>query len=332
MTGSDKLHFDRVDATIWDEFLPSAVGATPFIGSAWMGLAAEAMGAQLELVGAFDGDQLVAGCAGVVTGSGWRQCLSTPPLLPHTGFVFRPTASARLPQIESDRSTACAGLIGHLQQRFARVHLTHAPALVDTRPFQWAHWQVTPRYTYHIDLPADRTQVWDGFERRTRTAIRKAQKGGYRVEASTDIDELRRLYAAVYGGESGAPVPAATVQQMAVAALQAGLIEGWRCVAPSGETAAVVFFARSEQTLYAWVAGADPAHRDAGATSLLYWHVLEQTPCAHFDFVGANMSSIAFFKRGFGGRLVPYAATEGFGHPLARTLAGLRRVLRGNSA
>ena len=76
------------------------------------------------------------------------------------------------------------------------------------------------------------------------------------------------------------------------------------------------------------MAGADPSHRDSGATSLLYWKVMEGTTRARFDFVGANLASIAFFKRGFGGDLVPYFATEGFGSPLLRSAVRLRRVLR----
>lgn len=327
MTGSDKLRIEVVDTERWDKFVLNAVGTTPFIQSGWMQLAAEAQAAQCQLLGAFDGEHLVAGCAGVISGGGWRQRFATPALLPHTGFVFRQSTSDRTPHIESERSAATTALLHDLQQRFARVQLTHAPALTDARPFQWAGWQVTPRYTYHLSLSEDRTQVWDGFERRTRTAIRKAEKTGYRVEACTDTDELRRLYGAVYGGEAGAPVPAGIMQNMAAAASADGLVEGWRCMSAAGETAAAVFFARDQETLYAWVAGADPAHRDAGATSLLYWHVLQHTTCSHFDFVGANMPSIAFFKRGFGGDLVPYCATEGFGHPLARTVAGLRRAL-----
>ena len=45
-------------------------------------------------------------------------------------------------------------------------------------------------------------------------------------------------------------------------------------------------------------------------------------------FVGANLASIAFFKRGFGGELLPYFATEGFGSSLLRTAVRLRRAMR----
>ena len=93
----------------------------------------------------------------------------------------------------------------------------------------------------------------------------------------------------------------------------------------SGIVASIVVFVRGFDTIYAWVAGADPAYRDSGATSLLYWKLLLQAPFSRFDFVGANMREIALFKRGFGGTLLPYSAVAWCGSPLLRTLRSLRR-------
>jgi hypothetical protein len=332
LASAKHFHIDEVAPAVWAEFLSNAVGATIFSDADWVQDAALASGGTPRLLGAWDGDHLVAGVAGVVSGSGWRQRFSTPALLPHTGFLFRPPTTNRPAHVESERSGATAALISHLQADYTRTHLTHGPALADTREFLWAGWDVLPRYTYRIDLPEDRTTVWDGFERRTRTAVRKAEKEGYRVEATTDVAELRRSYDQVFGGESAAPVPGAILQRLVQLALDAGRTEGWRCLAPGGETACVVFFVPDGDRLYAWVAGADSAYRESGATSLLYWKVLEQTTSTQFDFVGANLASIAFFKRGFGGVLVPYFATEGFGHTLLRTVVRLRRALRGVSS
>lgn len=328
MARADNYRIEEVCPDDWRTFLVGATGATPFSDGDWIRDAAQATGTTPRLMGAWDGDHLVAGVAGVTSGAGWRRQFATPALLPHTGFLFRPPTTERPAYIEAERSGATSALVEYLQNAFARIHLTHAPAVVDTREFLWAGWDVVPRYTYHIALPENRSMVWDRFERRTRTSIRKAEKTGYRVESTSDTAELRQLYGQVYGGEDHAPVRGEVVQAMAQLAVDSGRVEGWRCVAPGGETASVVFFAVGGSTLSAWVAGADPAHRDSGAISLLYWHVLENTGRTHFDFVGANLATIAFFKRGFGGDLVPYFATEGFGGTALRTVVRLRRALR----
>lgn len=328
LANAERFRIDEVPPAVWADFVEGAAGATVFSGADWVRDATQATGTTPRLVGAWDGEQLVAGVAGATSGSGWRRRFTTPDLMPHTGFLFRPATTDRPAHIESERSGAAAALIEHLQTDYGRIHVTHAPEVVDTREFLWAGWDVQPRYTYRIELPDDRSAVWDGFERRTRTAVRKAEKTGYRVESTTDIAELRRLYCQVYGGESQAPVHGEVLERMVGLAADAGRAEGWRCLAPEGDTACVVFFVPGGETLYAWVAGADPAHRDSGATSLLYWKVMEGTKRSRFDFVGANLASIAFFKRGFGGELLPYFATEGFGSSLLRTAVRLRRAMR----
>lgn len=321
LAGSERYEIRSLSGAEWDSFWPGAAGATPFCSADWINDATAAADTQPVFLAAVDKDQPVAGVAGGLQG----RRLITPDLLPHTGFLFRPTTTDRLSYIESERSGAAAALIDHLQATFDRVHLTHAPEVSDGRPFVWAGWDVHPRYTYHLDLPEDRTAVWDGLERRTRTAIRKAQKEEYRVEPTSDVDEFQRLYRMVYDG-GAEPVSADIVADLTRRAVGAERVQGWRCVSPQGETASVVFFVATDETLYAWVAGADPAHRDSGATSLLYWSVLEQTDCRRFDFVGANLQSVAFFKRGFGGALIPYLATIGYGSRLQRTLSRARRL------
>lgn len=326
MSESKEFAVREVPHPAWDEFARTAVGGTPFCSSRWLACAAAAAGARPLALGAFRRDQLVAGAAGWEAGQGRRRRFATPDLLPHTGFLFRPAASDRPTHVEAERTAATQALLTHLQAAYPRVCLTHAPDLADMRPFQWSGWQVTPRFTYWLDLPADRKQLWDGLERRARTEVRKAGRGAFRVEPAADAGELRRLYGLVYAGQAEAPVAGACVEAMVGGAVDAGLAEGFRARAPGGETACAVYFASGGDTLYAWVAGADPAFRGSGAASLLYWTVLEQTRCRRFDFVGANIPSIALFKRSFGGRLVPYFAVDGYRSRWRGLVAAARRA------
>ena len=78
---------------------------------------------------------------------------------------------------------------------------------------------------------------------------------------------------------------------------------------------------------YAWVAGADPQHNSSGATSCYTGATSSSAPKTRFDFVGANLPAVAFFKRGLGGDLIPYYATEYFGTPWLRRAASLKRFL-----
>ena len=316
---------DASDAGDWDEFVRGALGGTVFSTRAWMECAREATGDRAVSYGCYRKGQLVAGVTGIERRGG-RQ-FTTPPLVPHGGFIHRPVPSDLPSRQESERRGETRALIEFLERRYGHVHLTLAPDIADVREFSWAGWAPAPRYTYVTDLGGGSAAVWSRLERRTRTVIRKGSEA-FRFEPAEDPDELAQLYELVYGGQDRPPVAADVVRSFAAAARTRDLTEAYRVVDGSGRTASVVVFARGFDTIYAWVSGADPAFRESGATSFLYWKLLEQTGFPRFDFVGANLPGIAFFKRGFGGSLVSYYAVEAFPSRLLKLFAGGRRLLR----
>ena len=310
----------------WDEFVRGALGGTVFSTRAWLECAQEATGDRAVSYGCFRKGQLVAGVTGIERRGG-RQ-LITPPLVPHGGFIHRPVPSDLPSRQESERRGESRALIEFLERRYGHLRLTLAPGIDDVREFSWAAWNPAPRYTYVTDLGSGSAAVWSGLERRTRTVIRKASEI-FRFEPAGDLDELQQLYELVYTEQDPPPVAADVMRRFASAAQERELTEAYRVVDSTGRTAAVVVFARGFDTIYAWVSGADPAFRESGATSFLYWKLLEQTGFPRFDFVGANLPGISFFKRGFGGSLVSYYAVEAFPSRLLKLFAGGRRLLRG---
>jgi hypothetical protein len=288
----------------------------------------QALGGEARRTGVYKKDKLVAGLAALVQKRGLFTHLETPALTPHTGLLFAPLESKGPAKIEAERQRTSELLIDHLQKNYDHLHLTHAPALSDMRPFSWADWQVSVRYTYRMDL-SDLDALWQRVERRTRTAIRKAEKLGFRLLPTDDLDLFAELYNKIYARQQKAPpIAVSTTQRFVAAVLAAGLGRAFSATSSAGDTAALVVFVEQGDTAYAWVAGADPAFNSTGATSLLYWKYFEMSQQAHFDFVGANIPSIAFFKRGLGGDLLPYYATEGFGNTWLRRAAYLKRLFR----
>ena len=172
-----------------------------------------------------------------------------------------------------------------------------APGIMDVREFVWAGWEIAPRYTYVNDLTIGRETVWERLERRTRNVIRKAESDGFKVEPTTDIDEIKHQYELVYSEQKQQPpVHPMTVQKFAETAQKRGLIDTFRAVSSNGQTVSIVAFALTE--------------------------------CPRFDFVGANIPSIAFFKRGFAGELVSYYAVEGCPNRLLKLTTAVRRIIK----
>ena len=316
------------DPVLWNHFVQTGWGGSPFSTTTWLRCAAHALGGQPAYIGVFKGSQIVAGLAALTTKHRGIERIETPELTPHTGFLMAPVESKGPAKIEAESHRFSELRIRHLQHH-DHMRITHTPALNDIRPFSWANWQTRVRYTYQMDL-SDLDALWERVERRTRTAIRKAEKLGYTVIQTDDIELLCRQYGMIYERHgAAAPISPEVVRRFVEGAQSAGQARLLAAQSPQGETASIVAFVEGPSMAYAWVAGADPQHNSSGATSLLYWRYFQQCTQPRFDFVGANLPAVAFFKRGLGGDLVPYYATEHFGTPWLRRAASFKRFLSG---
>lgn len=316
------------DDTAWDAFVHQAIGGTVFSTSAWLCCAAAATGGRVHRLGCYRNGRLVAGLSGLARWRWGLYRLETPELTPHTGLLLAPVASKRPATAEAAQHHACTHLLNYIAKHYHRVFLVHAPAIADVRPFTWQGWDAHLRYTYRLPL-GDSDALWERVERRTRTAIRKAEKLGYQLRPTSDVALFRRQYEAIYANQAGGPpVAAALVEHFVAAALQAGLARAY-AIASSDGPAAVVVFVEGFDAAYAWAAGADPAFNPTGASSLLYWQYWATCSHPYFDFVGANIPPIAFFKRGFGCNLVPYCAVVGYKSRWLKRTFALGQALRG---
>ena len=315
------------DHPLWDSLVDLAVGGSPFSTCAWLDCAGLALGGRPIHLGVFKNEQLVAGLAAIAHKRRGFTRIETPELTPHTGLFIAPIESKGPAKIEAETHKISEVLIEYLRAHYDHIRLVHTPALSYVRPFSWAGWQPRVRYTYQMDL-SDLDALWERVERRTRTTIRKAEKLGYSLVQTDDLDLFCHQYELIYNRQDQmAPVATAQIRSFLEQALSRQLAQLHAISSPAGEIAAIVAFVEGRDTSYAWVAGADPTHNHTGATSLLYWQYFSQCEQKRFDFVGANLPAVSFFKRGLGGDLVPYYATEGFGSIWLERAVHLKRFI-----
>ena len=223
------------DDTAWDTFVRQAVGGTVFSTSAWLRCAAAASGDQIHRLGCYRNDHLVAGISGLARRRMGLYRLETPELTPYTGLLLAPVTGKGPAKGEAAQHRACTHLLDYLAKHYDRVFLTHAPAIADVRPFTWQGWDAHLRYTYRLPL-GDSNALWERTERRTRTAIRKAEKLGYQLRPTSDVALFRQQYEAIYANQAGGPpVAAATAECFVAAALEAGLAQAYEIASPDGD-------------------------------------------------------------------------------------------------
>jgi hypothetical protein len=317
------------DPETWDRFVEESPQGTVFSTLGWMRIAAEAQGGEPVALGVFEGEKLLGGAAFLEIKKGPFRKATTPALTPYGGILHRPFRGKRSSEEESLRHSCAGPLVDHLNRRYDFVYLVHPPSVSDVRPFSWNGFDSRVRYTYHLDI-ASPDAVWDGFEHRMKTVIRNAE-GELTVESSPWTGGFAELYEHVYRDRGGEPpVARGVVERMAPAAIDSCGGDLRIVRDPDGTAVCAGLFVRDGHAVYAWVSGALPSRNSSGAMSCLVWDTVRRYSGSVpvFDMVGANIPGVAFYKRGFGGTLVPYYATGRYGSPFARAVFSLYSHIR----
>lgn len=258
----------------------------------------------------------------------WR-----PPLIPYTPVIFSPTPTRHRDRL--DRQWLAVGrLLAEDMQRRGVVNTQFmAPGLTDLRPWQWTGFQVGVRYTFRIDLPHSPDQ----FSSTVRRDINRARKAGYTVERTVDLHQVRALLAESEERQNfqyGLPLEALF---LAREVMGDDLFRCYICYAPNGEPAAaeIVLVKRGGEAL-GWVIGTANDHLRSGATQLLDADLIaalaaDGVTC--YDFLGANLPTVAAAKVTWGATLVPYYTIDAPGlWGLARHARDLWRYTRRQNA
>ena len=225
------------------------------------------------------------------------------------------------------RGSALDRLLALVAERTDQASFRLHPSVTDVRPFQWAGWTVTPAYQYEAPLPSGEApeSVWRRYPRKT---LRK-HRDAYLVEKGREYVGAVIALAEQSLGRKGMAAPSEALHLLADALMVAGQAEAFVALtAESGTPEAGIIAAfddtdRPDPAGYYWTVGSVPGP----AMTVLVGHVAEalrSRGCTRLVFGGANVPSVAEFKRGFGSALVPCYRARRVGHPALRLLDRFR--------
>ncbi len=251
------------------------------------------------------------------------QVALVPPLTPFTSML---TTTRELGATTAEALVPYRLLLARLESVYDRLLLHHHPMLQDVRFFRWNHWDVTPLYTFHIDLAQedDLTARWSTGTRRT---FRKHADQYDVTENASAADRVIHLARHSYDRHGRPfPVQADHLTHFLDYLLHHDALRIFTATPSGGEapTAALAVL-HDTRTAYYWLAGSVPGP----AMTVLIGHVLpvlQAQGIRLFDFVGANTQHIAEFKRRFGPSLAPYYATSRSSNRILSTLSALKKA------
>ncbi len=307
------------DLSAWDGFVEASPQGTVFSSSRWLESAARAQGGTPVFLGVKKNDEIVAGMPFVSIVRGPFRKATTPVLTPYGGMAYRPNPGKRSSEAESFNADCARLIIDEAQRDYNGAFIVHSPGFDDVRPFTWNGWREHVRYTYVMDI-TDPDALWDSLERRVRTVIRNAETS-LKLGGAIDTEHFSALYERIYG-DRGNPPPVATgvLRAMAEDIVGSGLGVMRTVSDEHGDIVSAMILVHDNDTVYAWISGSVPGENSSGAFSLLFWDAVRRYSASFgkLDMIGANIPSIAFFKKGFAGALIPYYVTEYHSSPFVR--------------
>lgn len=193
------------------------------------------------------------------------------------------------------------------------VHLRTGTEYTDPRPLMWDGFDITPRYTYEVEISTPSDELFMTFSSDVRRNIRRTDEESYELSEGgpDDIEEIItrvREYHAEQGVAFNVPPPFASDLYRKQ---EDGAVRAYVCRS-DGAFVGGLLTLEDDRTMYRWQAVNDHEH-DVPASDILDWHVIQDARnrgIERYDLVGANNARIAKYKSKFNPSVRIYFALE----------------------
>jgi hypothetical protein len=291
---------DDCDEQAWDDLVVTFEGGTIFHTLAWMRVIERLKQAEKLPVGIFDGADMI-GVLPLFRVRRWPLTIVASPL-GNVGYggplVDRSHYRDVMKQLDS--------MLNRLGADYVELRSLEqvGPATLTDR-----HYTVQEFKTYVLSLACPAQEIWTNLEGRCRNAIRKAQKNSVEIVEATDKSFLNVYYEMVKDMYSKAHRPPSCSPQ--------DYHTVWDILRPRGRIkvllaryegrvvagATVLYF---HNRLYGWDRAGFRTYYSLNPNNLLDWNFIEwgaRNGLTQYDMMGANIPSIARYKKSFGGEL-----------------------------
>jgi len=326
--GFDVTELAPSDADRWNGALERTAERTPFHRFEALEVFAAHAGADLHPLLASKGQEPVGLFPIFTLRKGpITAAFSPPPALKvsYLGPIVLAQPGMKPHSVEKRRRRVVDGSLSWLDEHHdpAYIHVRTSFGAPDPRPFDWATFTETPRFTYVVELDADPERLRDRFSRDARSNIKEAGAACSISEAGQAA--VRRITTQVQArhDEQDLEFPLTTdfVEEL-YRTLPEGYLRPYVCRV-DGEFVGGSLVLDDGERVYNWQGTTKP-DSEYDVNDLLHWEVLRAAAArgaSEYDLVGANDQRLSRYKSKFAPTLRTY-------HSLERSSAGVGTAAR----
>jgi lipid II:glycine glycyltransferase (peptidoglycan interpeptide bridge formation enzyme) len=307
---------DPKNSASWDEIVDRSPNGTLFHSWKWLKIAEEYSKSKLFPLVFFDDDNNDTPFGAIplfyLTKSGMKFVFSPPPacsMVLGPVFIDKDYRQRKFLLTYVEFQASIDSFIQGLGAHYTRIVTHHG--LLDTRPFIWAGYAVSPLYTYMIDLSQGKENIWNNLSSSLRRHIRKAEESGVTVINTADISALDYLYETLEKRYMESHTKLGTQKEYAYQLLQqfGDSVFQIPIAVHNGKTLAGHMSFNYKDTVTLWLGGSRDESDKWSANSFLLWKVILKAIDDGFrwiDMSGANTQHLCLFKSGYDPSLFLY--------------------------
>jgi hypothetical protein len=297
---------DDADLDAWDDRLASSPDGTVFHQLPFLRVLAEHTGATLHPLVGFKGQEPV-GLFPVfeLTKGPVSTAFSPPPSIgiPYLGPVLLNYEKLKQRKFERLNRRFVGGVLDwlddHVGPKYTRV--VSGVGYADSRPFQWNEFDVSPRFTYEIDLTLGRDGLLEALSSDARGSIRNGDEASYDISngGRDAVDYVvGRINSRYDEGDGGLRLPESFVTDL-IERLPDGQLRVYEATV-DGRRVSGRLTLHYGDTVTLWQGSPKPDHDlDVAINDLINWRSMVdgieagKTRC---DFIGANTPRLCRYK------------------------------------
>jgi hypothetical protein len=287
----------------WDNFVRESPQGCFFHTTPWINILSRHFKRPFKIFLLHWNDQPAGGCL-VFEHRRFGQTIITPvPLYPYSAPLFYLPVDEKGQKTIANNMLLTSALLEFLNNRYRIWILDSSYLFTDMRAFQWAGCEVTPRYTYLLELKESHL-LEEGYSPSLRKKIRQARERQPEVRESRDPQEFIRQYLASYRRHGiKALLSEEKLNRLLPDLLSLPEVKLFYLYFQETAAASRIIVV-DQNTIYDLMAGS--TDETGLGSAYLVSHIFEQYADQEykFDFLGADQFQIEQFKRSFGGHLV----------------------------
>jgi len=183
------------------------------------------------------------------------------------------------------------------------IHILTIPDFIDSRPFLWLNYNVTPKYNYVIDLSHGLDFVWKNLKKKLRQNICKEDKKGVVIRKGTekDMQEIYSLLSERYKDQD----KNTRVNSDYLISLYSHFHPQNMKISVAeyeGEILGGLIDLYYKNKASSWIGNPKPKNTSIQSTDLLQWEAIKRsynTGCSSYEEVGANTQRLCRYKSKF---------------------------------